>query len=256
MKVKPKIKVFITDDEPKAIQTLERIISLYFDESVEVIGSAFSVEEAYKKLTSVHYPDVLFLDIEMGVESGFDLLEKLNETDIHVAFLTAHEEYALKAIKFSAIDYIIKPANVEDLKTLFSKVNRESGKKQKSQKLKHLFANFLTGDKSEHKITLPTTEGYEFIKVDEVLYLRADGSYTHFTLKDGSRLMSSKNLKFYESILSDYGFFRIHHSTMINIKYIRKYNKTAGGSVIMEDDNEFSISKGKKVDFFRVVALK
>jgi two-component system LytT family response regulator len=248
------LKVYIVDDEQKAIDTLSTALQTFFDD-VEVIGSAASVEAASIALEK-NPPDLLFLDIEMGKTSGFDLLERLETVNFAVVFVTAHEEFALKAIKFSALDYIIKPPSIKELKSVLTKVRNSASQTSGEQnRIKHMFGNFLSADKSSHKITLAVSEGYEFIEVDHIYYLRAEGSYTDFFLKNGDKLTTSKNLKFFESILEGYGFFRIHNSTMVNLKYIKRFNRTAGGSVVMQDDAEFSISKSRKEQFMQLLQL-
>lgn len=249
-----KIRVFLVDDEPKAIETLGSALETFF-ENVEIAGTATDAEAAYEKILQSK-PHLLFLDIEMGRESGFQLLEKFERINFHVAFVTAHEEYALKAIKFSALDYIIKPASIGELKQLLQKVEQNPMEQEENKKIRHMFANFLSGDRGEHKITLAVSEGYEFVKVDDILYLRADGSYTDFFLKNGNKLTTSKNLKFFENVLDGYGFYRIHNSTLINLKYIKRFNRSAGGYVVMENDEEFSISKSRKEEFLEMLSLR
>ncbi|MCF8448056.1 MAG: LytTR family DNA-binding domain-containing protein [Bacteroidia bacterium] len=249
-----RITVFIVDDEARAIETLSKSLLTYFPE-VSLLGSANRIEEAYQKILET-MPQLVFLDIEMGSENGFDLLEKFESIQFHVAFVTAHEEFALKAIKFSALDYIIKPASITDLKTLLLKLESKPKILEENLKVKQMFGNFLTEDKSEHKITVSIAEGYDFIKVSDILYLLADGSYTLFHLKNQQKITTSKGLKFFESILEGYGFFRIHNSTLINIKYIRRIGKSAGGSVFMEDGQELSISKGRKDEFLALLSIK
>jgi two-component system LytT family response regulator len=247
------IKVFLVDDEPRAIQTLKKALETFFS-NVLIAGTASAVNEAYDKILESK-PDLVFLDIEMGDESGFQLLEKFESIDFHVAFVTAHEEFALKAIKFSALDYIIKPAALSDLKALLKKVEEKPIARSEDLKVKHLFGNLLSEDKGEHKITIPIPSGYEFVKVVDVYYLRASGSYTDFYMKNGSKFTTTKNLKHFESILEGYGFYRIHNSTLINIKYIKQVNKSAGGFVVMENDEELSISKSRKDDFMKALSL-
>ncbi|MES2780031.1 MAG: LytTR family DNA-binding domain-containing protein [Bacteroidota bacterium] len=248
------LTVFIVDDEQRAIDTLTKTLTGFFDH-IQVVGTATNIQDAYSRIVETK-PQLVFLDIEMGSENGFQLLEKFNEVNFHVAFVTAHEEFALKAIKFSAIDYIIKPASISDLKSLLQKTEQQPKVSEENQKVKQMFGNFLTPDKSEHKITVSIAEGYDFIAIKDIYYLTADGSYTIFYLRGGQKLTTSKSLKFYESILDGYGFFRIHNSTLINIKYIKRISKSAGGSVIMEDNEEFSISKSRKDEFMEMLALK
>lgn len=249
----PDIKIYIVDDEQRAIDSLTEILNSFFDH-ITVMGSSTKVEKAYSEINELK-PQVVFLDIDMGPESGFNLLERFDSIDFHVVFVTAFEEFALKAIKFSALDYIIKPASVGDLKAVFQKV-QQTAVKQEDLKVKYLFGNFLTRNKSEHRITLPVAEGYEFIQVDDIYYIKADGSYTHFFMNSGQKITCSKNLKFFEGILLDYGFFRIHNSTLINLKYIKRITKTAGGQVIMQDGEELGISKSRKEGFLQILALK
>lgn len=244
------IKAYLVDDEQRASEALFNLFTAFFSQ-IDVVGTATSIAQAYTEIQDLK-PDVVFLDIEMGNESGFDLLELFDEVHFKVVFVTAHEEYALRAIKFSALDYIVKPPSISDLKTLLAKYESVP-EKTPTDSIKYLFGNFLTSDKSQHKLTLPIAEGLEFKKVDDILYIRADGSYSHFALKEGKALTVSKNLKFFNEILEDYGFYRIHNSTLINLKYISRVSKSAGGSVIMEDGEEFSISKSRKSEFFELV---
>lgn len=244
------IKAYLVDDEQRASDTLSNLFATFFIQ-VEIVGSATSVATAYSEIQELK-PDLVFLDIEMGNASGFDLLELFDEITFKVVFVTAHEEYALRAIKFSALDYIVKPPSISDLKMLFDKYESVPEKTQ-ADSIKYLFGNFLTSDKSQHKLTLPIAEGLEFKKVDDIFYIRADGSYSRFALKEGKALTVSKNLKFFDEILGDYGFYRIHNSTLINLKYISRVSKSAGGLVIMEDGQEFSVSKSRKAEFFELV---
>ena len=247
------ITVFIVDDEQAALDSITKVLASFFD-NVEVVGTARSVAEAYKAIPSLS-PQLVLLDIEMGAETGFNLLELFDEIPFHVAFLTAHEEYALKAIKFSAIDYIIKPAGISELKQLFEKITAQLTQTSDNASIRQMFGNFLTQDKNEHKIGLPIVGGIEFVKVGAIFYITADGSYTHFNLNGEQALTVSKNLKYFEGILKEYGFFRIHNSTLINLRYIKQINHSGGGFVIMEDDAEFSISKSRKEEFKQVLSV-
>lgn len=248
------ISVYIVDDEPKALETLSKLLTSYFT-NVVIVGTSNNVNDAFVGINQTK-PQLVFLDIEMGSENGFQLLEKFDSIQFHVAFVTAHEEFALKAIKFSALDYIIKPAGISDLKALLLKLENKDERVEENLKVKQMFGNFLTTDKSEHKITVAIADGYDFIKVNDILYLLADGSYTVFHLKNQQKITTSKNLKFYENVLESYGFYRIHNSTFINLKHIKRISKSAGGSVIMEDNSEFSISKTRKDEFMELMALK
>ncbi len=248
------LDVYIVDDEPRAIETLSKVLVNFIDH-INVVGTATNISDAYAGITK-HQPRLVFIDVEMGAETGFELLEKFDEVTFQVAFVTAHEEFALKAIKFSAVDYIIKPAGISELKTLIQKVRQLPVLGSENKKVKQLFGNLVNTDINTHKITLPVAEGYEFVRVMDIYYVRADGSYSVFKLTNGHQLISSKNLKFYTQILEDYQFYRIHNSTLVNLRYINKLNKALGGSVVMEDGTEFSISKSRKEDFLKILAIK
>ncbi|MBR9860003.1 response regulator transcription factor [bacterium] len=246
------ILTYIVDDELQAIEGLKNLLTSFFPE-FEVIGSANTVLQAAKEINTLQ-PDLIFLDVEMGKETGFDLLEILENLKAKVVFLTAHEEYALRAIKISALDYILKPPALGEIKSLLEKY-RNLTETSDQKNINNLLVNFLEKDKSEHKITLPVLEGYELKKVSDILYVRAEGSYSHFQFKNGEHLLVSKNLKYFNEILEEYGFYRIHHSTIINLNYINKIGKSAGGYVVMEDGSEFSISKSRKAEFLKEVNL-
>lgn len=248
------IRAFLMDDEQRAIAGLKGVLNTFFPD-VKIVGSANTVIEAYKGILSTK-PNVVFLDVEMGAETGFNLLEKFEAVDFHVIFLTAHEEFALRAIHFSALDYLIKPAEVEELKRVIRKVQNHPSARQPNLKVKHMVGNFTSSEKDDHKITLSVADGYEFVEVKSIRYILADGSYSQFYLKSGEILTVSKNLKFYAEILKDYGFFRIHKSRLINLKCIKKIRKSVAWEVIMEDEREFGISKTYKPDFIELLSLK
>lgn len=246
------LRVYLVDDEIEALDALENLLLLCFKD-VDVCGKSTTIEDAYNGIIDEE-PQLVFLDIEIGRDSGFDLLKKFNEVHFQVAFVTAHEEYALQAIKFSALDYIIKPASEEELEKLLSKIEKESDSNE-NLRIHQMFGNFLTSDKNEHKITISHAEGYEFIKVSGILYIRADRSYSQVYLHDGTVMTASRNLRSFETILESYGFFRIHNSTLINIKHIKRVSRASRGTVVMEDDQDFHISLARKDRFFDLLKL-
>ncbi len=247
------IKVFLVDDELRAIEGLTNVLQSFF-QNITILGYAHNVNTAHTEILKTK-PDLIFLDIEMGNESGFQLLEKFDKVNFHVVFLTAHEEFALKAIKFSALDYIIKPAEVDELQAVFSKVEHHPLTHQADVRVKHMIGNFATSEKADHKITISVSDGYEFVQVKDILYLKASGSYCEFFLKSGKSLISSKNLKFFEAILDGYGFYRIHHSSLVNLAFIKKLSKTAGGSVVMDNDEILGIAKSRKDELLQLLSL-
>lgn len=247
------INAVIVDDEPDSIDTLRVLVNTFLD-NVEIIGSATDIKTAYSLIQS-HEPDLVFLDIEMGTDTGFDLLELLDNSNFHLIFVTAHEKFALKAIRFSALDYLIKPVSPQELKRSVARLQRFGEPKDDVKKVKHMFTNLLTENRGHHRLSIPTLDGFEFVKISDILYCKADGSYSHIYLKNGEKLTTSKNLKYYSEILEEYSFYRIHSATLINLMYLKKFGKSVGGYVIMEDGSELSVAKSRKNGLLEALSL-
>lgn len=246
------LKVFLVDDEQKAISTLSSALTTFFD-NVIICGTATNITDAYNGITTSQ-PHLVFLDVEMGTETGFQLLEKFEQVTFEVAFVTGHVEFALKAIKFSALDYILKPANISELKTLLSKVSRNLG--SENERVKQMFGNIESRDKSEHKLAIPTVQGYEFIRVDHILYLSSSEGYSEIMLSNSKKMISSKSLKFYEDLLNDYHFYRIHHSSLINLRYVKAFYKRSGGLIKMENEEELEVARSRKAVLLELLSLR
>lgn len=249
-----RLTVFLVDDEQRALDTLAKTLTTFFPE-VDIVGTARTIDDACRGIQE-HRPHLVLLDVEMGNENGFQLLERFSDIGFHVAFVTAHEEFALRAIKVSAIDYIIKPADIHELKTLLQKVGNLPRASSDDAKVKHLFGNFNEADRNEHRISVAVAEGYHFIRIGDIRALTAEGSYTTLALRDGTTLLASRNLKSFEGILDGYGFYRIHNSTVVNLRWIKRISRTAGGLVVMDDGTEFSIAKGRKDEFLQLLAIR
>lgn len=247
------IKTIIVDDEQDSIDTLKGLVNAFLDH-VKIVGTATTINTAYN-LIKQHEPKLVFLDIEMGASTGFDLLELFDDTNFHLIFVTGHEKFALRAIRFSALDYLIKPVIPNDLKRAVAKVKTLGMPKNEGEKIKQMFTNLLMENRGHHKLTLPTFDGFEFVKIAEILYCKADGSYSHFHLKGGQKLTASKNLKYFSEILEEYAFFRIHSATLINLMYLKKFSKSIGGYVILEDGSELSVSKSRKNGLLEILSL-
>jgi two-component system LytT family response regulator len=243
------INTFIVDDEKNATDMLVSLLQDYFPK-VRVVGTADSIKSAYEGIQS-HKPDLVFLDINLGSQLSFELLELFDKIDFQIIFLTAYEQYAIQAIKVSALDYVLKPVNIGKLKEAITRYN-EQLESNITMKVGQMISNISTDDLNQHKIALPVQSGTEFKRIDDILYLMADGSYTRFHFRDKTQIVVSKHLKLYNDVLIDYGFYRIHNSVLINLKYVRKIGKSHGGYVIMEDGNELSISKSRKDGFLTV----
>ena len=247
------IRGIVVDDELKSRESL-KILLEDFCEGVEVIALCQNVDEAIEAIQRMT-PDVVFLDIQLQRETGFDLLTRLKNFDFNVIFTTAYSEYAIKAFKFSAIDYLLKPIDIEELKLALAKLEKRMGSTI-TQRLEQLMQNLRSESSVNFKLALPTTDGLIFVKVKNVLYCEASSNYTEITMEDNKKYIVSRTLKEYEDMLSDQDFFRVHHSTLINLNAIKKYVRGDGGYVIMSNDKSLDVSKRKKDAFLSRIGAR
>ena len=239
------IKCVIVDDESKAREILVEMLKLYCSD-VEVIGQAHNVHSGYELINNLN-PDLVLLDIKMPDGSGFDLLNKFNKINFKVIFITAHEEYAIKAFRFSALDYILKPIDPNDLISAVEKVSGVENLNDINQQFKTLKDNFYTeSNAQEKKIVLKTTENIYIISIKDVIRCQSEKNYTYFYFKNRERVIVSKTLKEFDEILTDYGFLRIHRSHLVNLSYIDRFDKSEGGYLIMTDGSKVDVSHRKK----------
>lgn len=246
------IKAIIIDDEQHCLDRLRKLLVSFFYEEVELVGCYLDVVEAREALSLVK-PDLVFLDIEMEGLTGFDLLKSLKEVDFHVVFTTAHNKYAIDAFKLSAINYLLKPIDVDDLKDTFKRIEKIESKSQSNLSLDALFQNLDTLNSQNKKIAIPTISGLCFVNLQDILRCQSDVNYTIIHKKDKSSLTVAKTLKDFESLLKDYHFFRVHNSHLINLNYIKNYNKGKGGYVTLEDGTEIEVSTRRKDDFIKCI---
>jgi two-component system, LytTR family, response regulator len=246
------LKALIVDDEPKARENLQ-ILLHDFVEGVAVVSLCENIAEATEAVR-LHTPDVVFLDIQLQRETGFDLLTKIKEINFEVIFTTAYTEYAIKAFKFSAIDYLLKPIDIEDLKKAVARVEKRVSNNM-TGRLSQLVQNLKQGSNENYKIALPTLDGLVFVKISDILYCEASSNYTQiFTTEE--KYLVSKTLKEYDDLLSDHNFFRIHNSYLININSIKKYVKGEGGYVVLNNDTSLDVSKRKKEAFLNKIGIR
>lgn len=240
------IRSIIIDDEPESRAAVSNILTNYC-EDVKILGEASDVASGIQ-LINEQQPDVVFLDIQMPDGSGFDLLESFNSISFHVVFITAFDQFAIKAIKFSAIDYILKPIDPEQLIEAVNKIKKLSSlKMQSSEQISTLLSN-------KHKITriaLPTLNGYFFVKIREIIRCEADNNYTYFYMNEGGKFLVTRTLKEYELLLKEDSFVRVHQSHLINLNFVAQYIKGDGGTVIMDDGSEVEISRRKRELFLK-----
>ncbi|MBN2668489.1 MAG: response regulator transcription factor [Bacteroidales bacterium] len=244
------IRVVIVDDEQDAINSIELIINEYCS-NAEVVGTASSAAEGRQVILS-QQPDLVFLDIEMPRGNGFDLLEMLPERNFEVIFITAYNNFAIKAFKYSAIDYILKPIDIEEfieaVDKAESRVNSQKKTESKSMnKYDVLLENLKTSKPT--KIMVPTSEGQIYIEITEISRVEAEGSYSMIFLAKDQKILVSKNLKEFENMLLDNDFFRPHNSHLINLEHVKKYVVKDGGYIEMTDGTIVPISRRRK-EFF------
>jgi two-component system LytT family response regulator len=239
-------KVLIIDDEKRIRDFVKRMIDS-FNLDVEVFTDGENVETGIESITRIQ-PDIVFLDIQMPDGTGFDLLGRVTDKKFELIFITAFQEYAIMAIKFSALDYILKPIDEEELKTaLQNAIDTVDFKKEDSQ-FEALTHNLQTNQK--RKLVLKTQESVHVVDLSEIIRCESDKNYTFFYLNSGKKILVSRTLKDFETLLSNHGFFRVQQSHLINLEYIERYDKHEGGSVIMRDGSAVPLSPAKKDQFF------
>lgn len=247
------IRAIIVDDEQKSRNTLSVLLSRYCTD-VTVLTSAADVKTAVSSINKLK-PELIFLDISMPDGTGFDVINGINIGNYEVIFTTAYDEYALQAIKADAVDYLLKPINIEDLQLA---VDKAILRIENRRKIFHLSENQIL-DKANAsfpgKIAIPDNDGLHFIDISDIIYLEAKGTYTEFYCLNNLKYLSSKSLKENENILPADKFFRAHHSYIINLNFIQKYHKGNGGYVTMLGGADIDISKRKKKQFMELFHL-
>lgn len=241
------IKIIVIDDEQKAVQSLCTILNEYC-EDIEICGTANSALEGLI-LINQKRPDLLFLDIEMPNGSGFDLLDMISARTFKVVFTTAFNHYAIKAIKYSAIDYLLKPIDIDEVIAVVYKVQTKA---ENPEHFQNQYENFLSNLKEPERkrVLLPTNEGIVFFYISDIIRIEADGSYSKIFLIKNKILHISKNIKEIETLICDDRFFRPHNSFLINTDFIAKFLNKDGGCIEMTDQAEIPLSRRKKIEFF------
>jgi len=248
------IRALLIDDEPSAREGLIGKLKLFVPE-VEVVGEAGGIAEALVSIDE-NTPDLLFLDINLAGETGFELLEKLEsrEEDVRpeVIFLTAHDEFALRAIKFSALDYLLKPVDPEDLVKAVRKFEERRGAGGRGG-LSVLMENMRSGGEGPKRIVVPTYDGLHILKVSDIIRCESSSNYTYFHLKDAKPILASRTLKEYDLMLSGFNFERIHKSHLINMNYVKRYVPSDGGYMVMEDGSRIPVANRKKEQLLKMI---
>lgn len=238
------IKTLIIEDEQKSRDVLLKIIEKNCPQ-LSIVGTASSVSEGVSQIKALS-PDLVFLDITMPDGSGFDLLEQVQGYKFDLIFATASNNHAIRAFKYSACDYLLKPIDVEELKSAVSRIEKRKNETPDMQNLNFLIQQLKKSDDNFQKITLPTGNAYEIINLKDIVRCEADGSYTYFYLTDKRKLMVSASLKHYEELLPEQDFIRVHHHNLINMNHVVRFLKEDGGYAVMSDGSKIEISRRKK----------
>jgi len=240
-------KLVIIDDEASARIILRGFIEKFFPE-YEVIGEADTVEKGIEVLQNTS-PDLVFLDIQLNNGTGFNILEAIGEHNFHVVFVTAYENFAIEAFRFAAMDYLLKPLKITDLRNTLQRFEQRTLLKPDTLKTTTLQENIKLNDLRQGKIVLPSVEGFEVVNMQDIIRLESDRNYTRIYLIGKAEFIVSRTLKEFEDMLAQYDFFRIHHSHIIHLKYIKKYIRGQGGEVVMTDESIVPVSRAKKEEF-------
>lgn len=248
------IKVLLIDDDFKACDNLRIILSEHCPE-VEVIGEAYNLKNAVEIINS-RQPDLLFLDMQLDGEFGFDLFNLTDLSQCKIIVVSAFEDFALKAFQFSAIDYLLKPIDSQKLTKAVARLEGELSRNKTTNSLKNLLDNISHTSEitSFQKVGIPTVFGYKFIYINNIIRCEAERNYTKLFLKEGYTIMSSKNLSEIQSLLPAEVFVRVHHSSLINLNYIKEYHKGKQAYLIMEDEAIVKISQNKKNEFLKRIS--
>ncbi|HMC85901.1 MAG TPA: LytTR family DNA-binding domain-containing protein [Chitinophagaceae bacterium] len=242
------MKAILVDDEPDGIRTLKRMLELNCPEVV-IEASCMNAADATKKIEEIQ-PDLVFLDVRMPGKSGVEMLSEFPSPGFEVIFVTAHNEYILQALQFSAVDYLMKPVDEDRLVEAVKRVSDRLKNKKTEGKTEALLHNITkAGFPAEMRLCLPTQKGFTIVKLEEIIYCEAQRSYTIFRLVSNKSILISKPLFDYDRLLSDTTFLRIHKSFLINLMHVKEYARGEGGTVIMTNDMEIEVSRRKKEQF-------
>lgn len=246
------IPVLIVDDEFQSRKLITKMLSRFFPE-ITTIREAANVDEAMASIEDIS-PKLVFLDIQLQKESGFGLLDKIKDSDFEVIFITAYNEFAVKAFRYNALDYLMKPVDADEFQAAVKKVLKkvDLGSPTSKQQLDQLKQQLKNPGKFPGRIAIPSAEGYLLTPVDDILYCHARSNYTEFYLADKTKLISSYTMGQYEEILNEHNFFRIHRSYLVNLAHIKMYRKGDGGTVVMNDGQEIEVSRNNKEAFMKL----
>ncbi|MCH8903331.1 MAG: response regulator transcription factor [Bacteroidetes bacterium] len=244
------IRTIIVDDDKLSRDALQHLLKQHC-KNISVIAEADSAKAVINEVNK-HGPELAFLDIEMPGSDGFQFLEQLPEINFEIIFTTSRNDLALKAFRYAAIDYLTKPVKPQELKSAVTKVEEKLSSTLDKDKFRILLENLkITNNSNEQKIALPISDGLVFVKVKNIVRCEASEQYTYVYIKDQEKLLVSRILKEFETLLSDFSFFRVHHTHLINLEHIDKYIRIGGDHVVMEGGDKIPISRRRKDSFVK-----
>ena len=241
------MKAIIIEDELDSRETLRSYLDKYCPE-VKLLAECVNIKEGKTAIQKLS-PELVFLDIEMPYGNAFDLLEQFKEINFEIIFVTAFSQYAIQAFNRSAVHYILKPLDIDELILAVGKTRERLKAKQAMNHTRLLLDNLSAGNVGKQKIALPLMDGFEVVRIQEIVYCEANDNFTHFHFVDGKKSLICRKLKFYEEHLTDLNFCRIHRSFLINLDYVKRYIKGKGGTVIMENGKQIQVANARKKAF-------
>lgn len=245
----------IIDDERKSRETLQKIIERYFCEKIRIVYMASNVQEGVMAINRYN-PKLVFLDIEMPGENGFKLFDYFTYYNFEVIFTTAYKQYAIDAIKYSALDYLLKPINYIDLKEVLKRLEEKKEKLPPNAQIETFLANMSANSAEFNKIALPTIDGYELERVNNIVYCQAEENYTKIITNRDDVILVAKTLKNIETLLPEKMFFRIHKSYLVNLNYIKSYSKVQGYKITLENGVKLDVATRRNDEFLRALTRK
>ena len=235
------MRAILVDDELSNLENLRALLAKHCPH-IKVISASVNIDDAFKQI-NLHQPDLLFLDIQMGKNTGFDLLSRLTEKTFEVIFVTAFDQYGIQAVKFAALDYLLKPVDPDELKQAVSKAELRIKSKINGEQLNFLLSQMKRLEPAVPKIALPQQQEIRYVSVDDIVRCEADNTYTFFYLLTGEKILISKPLKEYSDMLKPQGFLRTHQSHLVNPKFVKSWLKEDGGVLLMNSGEKIPVSK-------------
>jgi len=248
------MRAIIIDDEISNQENLQQLLKVYADD-VQVVAVAGDIGEALITIKQ-HQPELVFLDIQLHGRSGFELLKRLDEINFAIIFVTAYDQYGIQAVKFAALDYVLKPIDTDELITAVSKARKAIQQTKKNERLGHLLEYLKDENQANPRIALPMFGETRYISINDIVRCEADNTYTRFLLIDGEQVLVSKTLKEYADMLARYNFLRTHQSHLVNTMFIKSWIREDGGSLLLKDNTRIPISKVNRLKVKDILATQ